>query len=1039
MKSRIYGAVMVILSMSMAAGAKVIYVDSVKAPTVQGMVGFWDMNDNAATQIVTDSSVNANHGTAVRNTSEMTIPGKYGRALNFNGTSDFVDLGTNSLLLPDAWTLVAWVKCQVMDSPTLFSFGRTDLTVRLQNGGKGKPVIMMGSNNYKYFTGSAWTTLQDGQWHFVVFSVPGIAQTDIQNAKMYLDGVPVTGTTVVATGSQQTKSRFLIGTNTLTGTQRYMGGIDYVKLYNRALTDLEVKQIYQSFTPGVSWLSTYRRIDQAVTASVAGDQIWVRKGTYTLTAPIAVNKAVAIYGGFAGTETELDQRDVAANPTIINGNNVVVHAVDISANATLDGFTVTGGNASGATDADKRGGGIYAHDGKAIIARCIVTGNNATNAGGGLALIGEHAVQDCQVFENTSGIGAGLYLEGPSTIDDSDIHHNIAGTQGGGIFVRTSPAVIGDSRIQFNEAAQGGGLYFDNAASQVFNCTVSNNESSGNGGGLYNNGGNSESKIRDTLLAGNTAAGKGGALYSGGGSFENLNHPQLTNCILVQNQAQDGGALYFDQYASGEVLNCTISGNHAQRGGGMFVFETYSYPRILNTILWNDISDTGHTEIYFAPTGGTGSKPENLGIYYSTIMTGWDNVIYNIENLDLDPAFVDADGLDNDPTTWEDNDYRIPQSSPMIDKGTAQLSAMFAPNFDILGVIRPQGTRHDIGAYEYASGQGLEFQADFDLDYSYTAPALTQSFAASTQSCDVTWWLGLTNSSSTTDWIIDSVTFETPNTLGHFFPSDPTISGNQYIWSNLTVSEETELEATQTTVKKDVEIPFSVTRAYEGNAITGSGEMTTTVTVTPQAGLASFGVKIGIAPAWTEADWWNGLYIGTVEHLSAEVTGNTTGQLQHRDTPELQEYEWQFSSYDFGQPIVFTIRTQVDLSVPTAYLEPRVSISGNRTADYGSENWENGTLILPNDDRVIIDSSAGKLTLDGYLPWYELILPHFAEPINGDANNDGTTDIVDLLALSENWLTPCNAGNNFCNGTDFDHNGKIDLMDFAILSETWLK
>ncbi|NLH16698.1 MAG: LamG domain-containing protein, partial [Phycisphaerae bacterium] len=194
MKSRIYGAVMVILSMSMAAGAKVIYVDSVKAPTVQGMVGFWDMNDNAATQIVTDSSVNANHGTAVRNTSEMTIPGKYGRALNFNGTSDFVDLGTNSLLLPDAWTLVAWVKCQVMDSPTLFSFGRTDLTVRLQNGGKGKPVIMMGSNNYKYFTGSAWTTLQDGQWHFVVFSVPGIAQTDIQNAKMYLDGVPVTGT-----------------------------------------------------------------------------------------------------------------------------------------------------------------------------------------------------------------------------------------------------------------------------------------------------------------------------------------------------------------------------------------------------------------------------------------------------------------------------------------------------------------------------------------------------------------------------------------------------------------------------------------------------------------------------------------------------------------------------------------------------------------------------------------------------------------------------------------------------------------------------
>ncbi len=1039
MKSRILGAAMLVMSMTTVIDAKVIYVDSIKPPTVQGMVGFWDLNDNAANKVVTDTSPNANHGTAVRNTSAMSIPGKFGRAFNFDGVGDFIDLGTNSLLLPDAWTLMAWVKCQVTDTPTLISFGRNDLAVKLQNGGKGKPVIMMGSNNYKYFTGSAWTTLVDGQWHFVVFSVPGNAQSDIQNAKMYLDGVPVAGTTLVATGPQQVKSRFLIGINTVTGAQRYMGGMDYVKLYNRALTDTEVMQIYQSFTPGVSWLSTYRRIDQAITASAAGDQIWVRKGNYVLPAPLSVNKAVAIYGGFEGTETELTQRDVAANPTVINGNNAVLHAVDISANATLDGFTITGGNASGSTGVDKRGGGVYAHDCSAIVAHCIVKNNAATDSGGGMALIGTHAVQDCQILENTSGIGAGLFLDGPSTIDHSQIHNNTAATQGGGVFVRTSAAIIGNSRIQSNSAAQGGGLFFDNAAAQVFSCTVSDNQATGNGGGFYNSGGNSESKIRNTWLAGNTAGEKGGALYSGGGSYENLNHPQMSNCIVVQNQAQDGGAFYFDQYASGELLNCTVSGNRAQRGAGLFVFESYSYPRILNTILWNDISETGHTEIYFNPTGGTGSKPENLGVYYSTIMTGWDHVMFNIENLDLDPAFIDADGLDNDPVTWADNDYRIQSSSPMIDKGAAQLSALFAPTFDILNVVRPQGPRYDIGAYEYASGQGLEFQADFDFDYTYTAPALAQSFTASTQSCDVTWWLGLTNTSTTTDWEIDAVTFETANALGDFFPTSPTISGNQYTWSNLTVTDETELEATQTTVKQDVEIPFSVTRSCIGNAITGSGEMTTTVTVTPQAGLASFRVKIDIAPAWTEADWWNGLYIGTVQHVSAEVTGNTTGQLQHRNTPELQEYEWQFTAYDFGQPIVFTIRTQVDLSVPTAYLQPRVSISGNRTAEYGSEKWENGTLLLPNNDRVIIDSAAGKLTLDGYLNWYELVLPHYAEPITGDADGDGQTNIADLLILSEYWLTSCDAGNNFCNGADFDHNGKMDLTDFAILSENWLK
>ena len=174
----------------------------------------------------------------------------------------------------------------------------------------------------------------------------------------------------------------------------------------------------------------------------------------------------------------------------------------------------------------------------------------------------------------------------------------------------------------------------------------------------------------------------------------------------------------------------------------------------------------------------------------------------------------------------------------------------------------------------------------------------------------------------------------------------------------------------------------------------------------------------------------------------AEVAGNPSGQLSHRDTPELQEYEWTFKSYAFGQPITFTVRTRVALKsgVPSAYLEPIVTVSGNRTADYGSENWQNGTLLLPNGTgRVILESSSSMLTLDGYLPWYELILPHFAKPITGDADNNGATDLLDLLILSNNWLMPCDAGNNNCSGADFDRNGKVDLMDFTILSEFWLR
>lgn len=83
---------------------------------------------------------------------------------------------------------------------------------------------------------------------------------------------------------------------------------------------------------GASWADAYTSLQGALTAAAAcpeGAEIWVPQGAYHPdTGQLAdsrdatfhlVNKA-ALYGGFAGTESERSQRDWIAFPTILSGD-----------------------------------------------------------------------------------------------------------------------------------------------------------------------------------------------------------------------------------------------------------------------------------------------------------------------------------------------------------------------------------------------------------------------------------------------------------------------------------------------------------------------------------------------------------------------------------------------------------------------------------------------------------------------------------------------------------------------------------------------
>ncbi|WP_025007250.1 hypothetical protein [Marinilabilia salmonicolor] len=72
--------------------------------------------------------------------------------------------------------------------------------------------------------------------------------------------------------------------------------------------------------------NVYSDLQTALAAAVAGDEVWVAAGIYKPTTDgdrtigFDLKDGVHYYGGFAGNETELSQRDWRLNETILSGD-----------------------------------------------------------------------------------------------------------------------------------------------------------------------------------------------------------------------------------------------------------------------------------------------------------------------------------------------------------------------------------------------------------------------------------------------------------------------------------------------------------------------------------------------------------------------------------------------------------------------------------------------------------------------------------------------------------------------------------------------
>lgn len=417
---------------------------------------------------------------------------------------------------------------------------------------------------------------------------------------------------------------------------------------------------------GTSWANASGDIQNMINASVAGDQIWIAAGTYKPNRKVheinvitpgnpynafLLKAGVKLYGGFAGTESSLADRNWSSNLSILSGhlgtsNNIINksyhvivsagNAVTGSDTATLDGFTVRDGRADQNSFSSVVNGLYIDH-----------------NAGAGIYTVGN----------------------GPSSapiIANCTISNDSALAAGAGIYNWASYPVIKNCIIKDNVtySGKGGGICNDGAASFIYNTTIINN-TGGNGGGVYN--ADSSSIIKNCIIDGNTATGSGGGIYNCCSAY-----PQITNCKLVNNTATYGGGIY-NWYASAPAItNCTIAGNTATgHSGGIYNMNSGSnLTTVRNCIIWGNSSSITNA--------GT-----SIAVTYSLVESGFSGT----GNSSSDPLFVNAAA----------GDYTLQALSPAVDQGSNAAYGMVGninTDKDLGKRPRLTGTTIDIGAYE---------------------------------------------------------------------------------------------------------------------------------------------------------------------------------------------------------------------------------------------------------------------------------------------------------------------------------------------------
>ena len=340
------------------------------------------------------------------------------------------------------------------------------------------------------------------------------------------------------------------------------------------------KNVVGGVSDGTSWANACTNFTTALAYVAEGGAIWAANGTYVAGAELAITMPnINVYGGFAGTETFLSQRDTLANPTVLSGENTRRLFTVSSTNVTLDGLTLTQGRITSGM------GAAIANTGAGLLVRhCILSNNEvrtSTGDDGGTAIGSTVSltVEDCQFIGNT----------------------NTVNNYGGAIYVTGGSLLVERSEFILNHNAD----------------SYSGTYGNGCGGAIHIRGGNLTA--RHCSFVGNTTDAAGGNL-----------------------RGSHGGAIYFGNATASLLENCTFFANRSLKadaicgGGAIYSYNAGAVVGITNCIFWQNVSASSVSSANIQNSG-------TLNLGYCDIdvngVTG-GTLNYGTGLINVDPLFV---------------------------------------------------------------------------------------------------------------------------------------------------------------------------------------------------------------------------------------------------------------------------------------------------------------------------------------------------------------------------------------------------------------